>query len=818
MSINSTYVHDLPLATDPTQFEIPGFDQTTNAGAKALMSSLKGDPGDAPNITITSSTLPYGSTPVVVKTGTNLNPNFELRFPLAKDGSTPMFQVANGYIQYRYNVADAWINLVDLETLKLHFSDLTQADIEELQAPAVEAANNANVAAQAANDAAAAANEAAANVQDGTDGVDGKTPVFNGGTASSLDPAQQPSVNVTQTGTDPNGNPIYTFDFGIPQGQRGLQGAPPVITNGTITTGAPGSDVNLNFTYIGDDGSGSPIYTVSGSIPQGSPGTGNGNVEVDATGLLAGTQYVFVPDANGSPIGTFQPVVVPDNQIQSDYAQTDTTAKDYIKNKPVLSTVATSGLYNDLLSKPNLTPNFQTDNSYSATDTGVTETINVRSIQNGIGTAQQVQLPVATATTAGVMPAPAYAQLQQNTADIQSIIAGGGKEWPSVATKADLDAFGMPAGATQNDVIKVRDDETQNGATTQYVATDNGNGLEWVFNLVINFDPVGIATITTPGIVQGSATLGKVFVEVDGTMSLMGYNNLQSDITTLDNNTVKLTGNQTINGVKTFSELPTSPVIGSNMPTNASQLTQKAYVDTKQPLLTSANAGENITIDTTNPQTPIINAAGGGISVGVWRTVIALGLKDTAAANNNSSYWIDIDGIYRPFRNVDVTQPITTVVTFDGIGYPVSRVAGICIASTININQNTQQNPFVYNWNYYNRLSISFGRNVAQFNNIVNGFCCNSSIEYLNLNNMTLFQYSANTKFCNLPNLNLIYTRNIIWTAGMDLTKYFQNIKNDSSCKLVTTSQAIANQYKTSFPNSFSNWEVVIIPEPYPIP
>ena len=42
-------------------------------------------------------------------------------------------------------------------------------------------------------------------------------------------------------------------------------------------------------------------------------------------------------------------------QVQSDWAETDTEAVSYIKNKPTLSTVATSGNYDDLLNKPEMT-------------------------------------------------------------------------------------------------------------------------------------------------------------------------------------------------------------------------------------------------------------------------------------------------------------------------------------------------------------------------------------------------------------------------------------------------------------------------------
>jgi hypothetical protein len=49
---------------------------------------------------------------------------------------------------------------------------------------------------------------------------------------------------------------------------------------------------------------------------------------------------------------------IPAAQIQSDWAQTTTTAKDYIKNKPALATVATSGSYNDLSNKPTIPDTF----------------------------------------------------------------------------------------------------------------------------------------------------------------------------------------------------------------------------------------------------------------------------------------------------------------------------------------------------------------------------------------------------------------------------------------------------------------------------
>ena len=50
--------------------------------------------------------------------------------------------------------------------------------------------------------------------------------------------------------------------------------------------------------------------------------------------------------------------------VQSDWAQSDTGAKDYIKNKPNLATVATSGSYNDLYNKPTKVSEFTNDAGY----------------------------------------------------------------------------------------------------------------------------------------------------------------------------------------------------------------------------------------------------------------------------------------------------------------------------------------------------------------------------------------------------------------------------------------------------------------------
>ena len=60
--------------------------------------------------------------------------------------------------------------------------------------------------------------------------------------------------------------------------------------------------------------------------------------------------------------------------VQSDWAETDDKSMSYIKNKPELSVVATTGSYNDLLNKPTI-PEPQVNSDWNA-ETGVSQILN----------------------------------------------------------------------------------------------------------------------------------------------------------------------------------------------------------------------------------------------------------------------------------------------------------------------------------------------------------------------------------------------------------------------------------------------------------
>lgn len=80
------------------------------------------------------------------------------------------------------------------------------------------------------------------------------------------------------------------------------------------------------------------------------------------SGFITGVDWDDITDkptfATVATTGSYNDLLnkpsIPAAQIQSDWAQTTTTAKDYIKNKPELATVATSGDYDDLSNKPTI--------------------------------------------------------------------------------------------------------------------------------------------------------------------------------------------------------------------------------------------------------------------------------------------------------------------------------------------------------------------------------------------------------------------------------------------------------------------------------
>ena len=101
----------------------------------------------------------------------------------------------------------------------------------------------------------------------GNAGADGKTPVFETGTVTTLEPGSEVTASVTPDGTDALGNPKYRINVGIPKGYDGSDGSdgpagkdgvtPSITAEATVddTSGTP----NVSVSKSGEDSS--PVFT-----------------------------------------------------------------------------------------------------------------------------------------------------------------------------------------------------------------------------------------------------------------------------------------------------------------------------------------------------------------------------------------------------------------------------------------------------------------------------------------------------------------------------------------------------------------------------
>lgn len=122
--------------------------------------------------------------------------------------------------------------------------------------------------------------------EEGMGGKDGKTPVFETGTTTTLEAGLQATSEVVRNGEDVSGNPKYKINFGIPRGQDGTSGG-----GGGVADSVDWDNVQNKPTWV--DSATKPTYTASevGAIATGSLKTingqsleGKGNIEISGSG------------------------------------------------------------------------------------------------------------------------------------------------------------------------------------------------------------------------------------------------------------------------------------------------------------------------------------------------------------------------------------------------------------------------------------------------------------------------------------------------------------------------------------------------------
>lgn len=202
--------------------------------------------------------------------------------------------------------------------------------------------------------------------------TDGKTPVLETGTTTTLDPGQNATSEVVANGTDDEGNPKYKLNFGIPKGYDGSGGSggggtadsvqwanvlnkPSWVNSSTkpaytaSEVGALPSDTQIpskTSQLTNDSGftTSASFKTVNGQSIVGSgnivieggggdtPSAGGGNVNVtNGSALKSTSYYAFKPSADGSLDGAFSVIPNASEEKEGLMSSTDKTKLNTIK-------------------------------------------------------------------------------------------------------------------------------------------------------------------------------------------------------------------------------------------------------------------------------------------------------------------------------------------------------------------------------------------------------------------------------------------------------------------------------------------------------
>lgn len=242
---------------------------------------------------------------------------------------------------------------------------------------------------------------------------------------------------------------------------------------------------------------------------------------------------------------------IPDNQVQADWTQADANAKDYIKNKPTLATVATTGNYDDLNNKPTVDGSLSTTSSNAIANAPVSTALNrnvvtdlsvnantstttvqldgaKRNLYSGAETTKAIVMPVASTTQAGVMNASTYDAVTNNTNNLNAIMSGA------------VAITGIAASPSQADLTTTW--QTETGLTTlinRASIYDVDNNKVWTYytndttwHAASNTSQVTINTFTnsSEGTIKGSTNVGQIFAENDGTGSVNGWDALNATV------------------------------------------------------------------------------------------------------------------------------------------------------------------------------------------------------------------------------------------------------------------------------------------------
>lgn len=170
----------------------------------------------------------------------------------------------------------------------------------------------------------------------------------------------------------------------------------------------------------------------------------------------------------------------------------------------------------------------------SSTSSAVSVTFTTYDANNKLVGQTVKDIPIVTDSNVGVITPEDYSAIGQLRTDVNALQQQGGKFiGQSFPTYVDLIDYTIPSTVNVGDFTYILDDEGHSDATTRYIY----NGEEFEFAYVINYDPVGVATVDTPGIVKSNdgTSNGYVVVEVNGSMRVVGWNELNALVSNIAN-------------------------------------------------------------------------------------------------------------------------------------------------------------------------------------------------------------------------------------------------------------------------------------------
>lgn len=163
--------------------------------------------------------------------------------------------------------------------------------------------------------------------------------------------------------------------------------------------------------------------------------------------------------------------------------------------------------------------------------------VDKKNLDTGATSSSFTTIPAASAGSNGIMPKESYQAIDDLQSRVASLESGG--IWRATfATYQDLIASYPDLNVsstkwTSNDYVEVESDSSYDGDPTRYVVVVNGQAKTLVFQKRMQA-AAQIATESSTGVVLGSADTDenkyKVFVENDGSMNLIGADDIEANL------------------------------------------------------------------------------------------------------------------------------------------------------------------------------------------------------------------------------------------------------------------------------------------------